>query len=194
MAWCHVVKVKENEKMKKLIMGLAIAACAVTASASQVSWGLNTGNVLDATKVDAGTAYLMFSTGTVDFSKFATMSSFDASSLATVGLDTTIDTFAYSATKISNSVSVVPSTKTSANTNIGGGNKSMYIVFIDDGGKDIAYTATAVPVNVQNSTMAIGATKASSAFTYATASVPEPTSGLLLLLGVAGLALKRKRA
>ena len=29
---------------------------------------------------------------------------------------------------------------------------------------------------------------------YDTASVPEPTSGLLLLLGVAGLALKRKRA
>ena len=29
---------------------------------------------------------------------------------------------------------------------------------------------------------------------YSTAAVPEPTSGLLLLLGVAGLALKRKRA
>ena len=29
---------------------------------------------------------------------------------------------------------------------------------------------------------------------YQTAAVPEPTSGLLLLLGVAGLALKRKRA
>lgn len=173
-------------------MGLAIAACAVTASASQVTWGLNTGNVLDATKVDAGTAYLMFSTGTVDFSKLAKMDKFDATSLATVGLDTTIDTFAYSATKISNSVSVVPATKTSKNTNIGGGNKSMYIVFIDDGGKDIAYTANAVPVNVQNSTMVITATKPASGFTYA--AVPEPTSGLLLLLGMAGIALKRKRA
>ena len=30
--------------------------------------------------------------------------------------------------------------------------------------------------------------------TWSTAAVPEPTSGLLLLLGVAGLALKRKRA
>ena len=31
-------------------------------------------------------------------------------------------------------------------------------------------------------------------FQYSTGAVPEPTSGLLLLLGVAGLALKRKRA
>ena len=34
----------------------------------------------------------------------------------------------------------------------------------------------------------------STAKTYFTTSVPEPTSGLLLLLGMAGLALKRKRA
>lgn len=33
-----------------------------------------------------------------------------------------------------------------------------------------------------------------SADSWSTASVPEPTSGLLLLLGMAGLALKRKRA
>ena len=42
-------------------------------------------------------------------------------------------------------------------------------------------------------------TWAGASFTYAsggnfTAAVPEPTSGLLLLLGMAGLALKRKRA
>ena len=181
--------------MKKLIGILAIASCAVTAGASTVNWGLASGETLDAAKVDGGTAYLMYSIGTVDFSKFAKMDKFDATSLATVGLDTTIGSFAYSATKVSDSVSVTPTgTKTSANTNIGGGAKSMYIVIIDNDGKDIAYTATAVSVNVQNSTMSVQATKPASGFTYATASVPEPTSGLLLLLGMAGLALKRKRA
>lgn len=182
--------------MKKLIGMLAIAACAVTASASTVNWGLNAGNTLDSTKVDSGTAYLMYSIGTVDFSKFATMTSFDATSLAAVGLDTTIDTFAYSSSAVSSSLSVTPATKTSANTNIGGGAKQMYIVVIDGDGKDIAYTATPVSVNVQNSTMAANAMKPSSSFTYAaaTSSIPEPTSGLMLLLGVAGLALKRKHA
>ena len=32
------------------------------------------------------------------------------------------------------------------------------------------------------------------ALSWATASVPEPTSGLLMLLGMAGLALRRRRA
>ena len=40
----------------------------------------------------------------------------------------------------------------------------------------------------------IAGTAGANATAWAAASVPEPTSGLLLLLGVAGLALKRKRA
>ena len=187
--------------MKKLIAGLAIVACAMTASASSVTWGLGSGNLLDTSKVDSGTAYLMYSVTSVDFSKLATMTAFDATSLAAVGLDTTIDSFSYSASKLSNVVTVTPTgTKTSTNANIGGGAKSMYIVIIDNDGKDIAYTATAVSVNVQNTQMSITATKAESAFTYAKAAsgggepVPEPTSGLLILIGAAGLALRRKRA
>lgn len=40
----------------------------------------------------------------------------------------------------------------------------------------------------------LGGNTAAGATAWSTAAVPEPTSGLLILLGMAGLALKRKRA
>ena len=73
------------------------------------------------------------------------------------------------------------------------------LLFVDADGKTGAEVNTVYTVSglVDNTTQA-------TAFTFTTAgtsaapnnftAVPEPTSGLLLLLGVAGLALKRKRA
>ena len=178
--------------MKKLMCILAGVAFACVANASSVNWGLATGNTLDSTKVDTGTAYLCYTTGTLNWGALETMTKFDASSLAAVGFTATLDTFSYSSDKLSNTTSIVPTTSI-GDANIGGGAKKLYVVIIDNDGKDLAYTAAASTANIQNSTMNAPVLKTSSAFTYAEA-VPEPTSGLLLLLGVAGLALKRKRA
>ena len=65
--------------------------------------------------------------------------------------------------------------------------------------KEVTYTSAAKSVTaLETGTATIGFGNQQSATTaagaWATAAVPEPTSGLLLLLGVAGLALKRKRA
>ena len=89
------------------------------------------------------------------------------------------------------------------------GSYSFYaVIFADnavaEGGKFIA-TATSTEYgwdNAADTAVAVGNQKTltqdlsnwSSVATQATTDVPEPTSGLLLLLGVAGLALKRKRA
>ena len=49
-------------------------------------------------------------------------------------------------------------------------------------------------VNAQNLGTTFGGTAGGAIGSWTAAAVPEPTSGLLLLLGVAGLALKRKRS
>ena len=65
----------------------------------------------------------------------------------------------------------------------------------DLGKVDSVYTISGLSDDTwQGEYFTFTSTGTSTAKTYITASVPEPTSGLLLLLGMAGLALKRKRA
>ncbi len=76
-----------------------------------------------------------------------------------------------------------------------GGNYYDFYFTLEDGDK--VYTSDKLNIGAQATSQAtIGfgnmASKTQNASNWA--AVPEPTSGLLLLLGIAGLALKRKRA
>lgn len=76
-----------------------------------------------------------------------------------------------------------------------GGNSYNFYMVIEDGDKTFTSSSVAVvaqatsTANILFGNMATATQNASN-----WAAVPEPTSGLLLLLGMAGLALKRKRA
>ena len=80
-------------------------------------------------------------------------------------------------------------------------NASIYLFAVSADGKSYALV-NETPYNATSYVYADGASSpgnlavnaSGSALTYTTFAVPEPTSGLLLLLGMAGLALRRKQA
>ena len=183
--------------MKKLFVIAAAAGLSFAATASTVTWGVGSGSVIDSSKITEGTFYLMYASTAFDSSKL-TGESFSASTLKDAGLDKTFDSFSYSSTgttyKKNNAI-------TPTSTGVAAGNgKTVYEVLISSDGKNIAWgqttmnLAAATGLNQQKTLDASG-------FTYVAAgsgggggeNVPEPTSGLLLLVGAGMLALRRKQ-
>ena len=179
--------------MKKLFVFASAIALSVAASASTVTWGAYNGTTIDSSKISTGTFYLMYASTAFDASKL-TGDSFSADTLAAAGLDKTFDTFAYSSSNFSKKNNAITPTSTGVSA---GNGLTVYEVLISSDGKDIAWGQTTM-----NLAAAAGMNQAktlnASAFNYVTAGgssggVPEPTSALLLLMGGAMLALRRKQ-
>ena len=196
--------------MKKLLIALAVAASAVGLQAATINWGGAIANADCTDTLSYGTtAYLVWSA--TDFSP-ATASTFNASdanwknwttdnggtAVAKYALsDADVDAWSFSST-------YAPTTAASYN--------GYYAVLVIDGG-DATKASYMYAGSFSNATDGnIGTLSPASivlnegwatdpgpwlnsgGFNTTVSSVPEPTSGLLLILGMAGLALKRKRA
>ena len=170
--------------MKKLLMLAAVIVAGVAANAASFKWtGANIYGSDGTTKI-TGTVgiYAYLSTGAVA----------DAVKVA--------DAYVVSGTIKSDAVGTANGfTFDWAGATVGE-TYNFYMVFEDDGKKFDSSVSTpaviksGVAYDSQTATVAFSnmgtATQASGNW----AAVPEPTSGLLMLLGLAGLALKRKRA
>ena len=197
--------------MKKLMIALTVGVVAVYANAATVDWSTTNGYLYDgkgdaSSKITSGTAYLvvsdMYSQGDL-LSEFVYAGGNAAATLAVLQMraeylrEGDIDANA----TIYGSVSTLDADLLSAYFVIFNGD-NMYISesasanrldLLPDGALEEIYEiAFSYDPTESSKAVPLDATKGySSAGWYA---VPEPTSGLLILIGTAGLALKRKRA
>ena len=194
--------------MKKLMMAFAVVACAAAVQASTVKWNINNIYTVDAegaattTKAASGAYYVMcFFADSEGAATAKAISISDAVAAATSGNVASLSSYA-----------IYEGTTTGAGKYVSsnfdgswGADKTVSLFALVFNADDVA-DATYVGANAAATsyTFADSAEDKSLAVSMASASwtavstgpkpIPEPTSGLLVLLGFAGLALRRKRA
>ena len=191
--------------MKKIIIVLASVALAAVSQAATINWGVSGVYGKDGNLLSGGVAYVFnnknsgYANPAALQAALAAAADIDAINAILANADPVLGG-AVSGGSVNNSVDMnttsIPGKTSGVNT---------FAVIFDTATvtADSNYFITAASGNVKT---VDPASTASSSFTIAnqstasqaagawTAAAPEPTSGLLLLLGVAGLALKRKRA
>lgn len=190
--------------MKKIMIALAAVAVGVAAHAATVDWQYT----VTASAVDySASNYKVY---LVDATKWDALTSVTSDTFAdntiVYGQTTFADGTGKSATSKSYGTKDATGAKGSYSTALSdsivasGDTLDVYYVILDTSKDPSEYyassKATLTGREATGTAIKTGfGTVANSAVTWtATQSVPEPTSGLLMLLGIAGLALKRRRA
>ena len=193
--------------MKKLMIAAAVAVFAVVANAAAVNWQSGTiFTAADAAGTTGSGASYRANTGTRLVTAY--LYSLTADEYATALTKSTADLYASysSATAAKTATSSALGVANISQTGLPDGSteapQTIYglVLYVDTASAaaydDVdafvkSYVGTATWQNTTGATLSNLASESSSWTAYA--SVPEPTSGILLLLGMAGLALRRKQ-
>ena len=191
--------------MKKLMIALAAVAMGVAANAASFTWTTK-GRIYDGAGTSAAyasgeTAYLMFvsTIAQADLVESFLSDATTAKSMVTAG--------AIKSSVINNEARV--SETTAFSSSVTESQTAYYVIFANDkmyvsGTTSASYDSLnpdavkaiefAAETTASKATFADTTTTYTGAGWYGAAAAPEPTSGLLMLLGMAGLALRRRRA
>ena len=181
--------------MKKIVMAVASVALATTVQAASVSWGGAIAHGDADTEMSAGsTAWLVWSSTAFD----GVATKLDTTAGTTDNGGTVVGTYSISASDIE------AYAFQSKFNNVGSDVNGYYAILVADG-SDLTWASymdmgsiTGTTATSPDSTLFFNMDWDTDDYLsqggYNTAVVPEPTSGLLMLLGMAGLALRRRRA
>ena len=176
--------------MKKLMIAFAAVAMAVATQASTFSWGLQSG-AFDADTFAGAQAILFLSDG--------------GALPSTTGWDTKATPFTvadltgsgatqFRTGEIGTDGTFISDAEDLPSINSKTGSFKFYMAVITDDGMNVALTTGTKTARIASSTTAAAPAWAATAFNTYAVTTPEPTSAMLLLLGLAGMALRRKRA
>ena len=181
--------------MKKLIVLASSLAIACGLQAASYTWGFGSSDIMDSTGnyIDGGTAFLYLGTVT------ASENAFDYSSATFIVSGGQQSDYSYGSMGAKVSSDLITSTAAGqAYTLILLENTGVTSLAGYEGNYILSTGTSSQGVNPMDDTDTWAVFNDPTAYGQAAwqtmSAVPEPTSGLLLLLGMAGLALKRKRA
>ena len=192
--------------MKKLVIALVAVAMGVATQAATVDWKFqvtasgtdyNASNyslyLVDATKWDAAVAG-----GGITADTFTDTSIVYAQTTFAAGTGKSATSKTY-VSKIAGGTTAAASATALADSIVAAGETlDVYYVILDTATDPDSYYASAATLTARAATGTMIDTGfgsvANSSVSWTATVVPEPTSGLLMLLGMAGLALRRKRA
>lgn len=177
--------------MKKLLMAAAIVCSAVISQAATVNWGISGVKNSAGTAPTAGWAVMAFYTE-VGAGSDAIVSAIQSKTAGSLAFESKALTVSFGNGKVSaHDATAASITDTSKNYDF------YFVVFNDADATKATEYAMVSGLNKEYSSMD-GKFSVSGIFSsttpWQTVAIPEPTSGLLMLLGVAGLALRRRRA